>query len=101
MKKIALLIGACFWLAAAGAQPARQRLNFDEGWKFHLIGVGNGNPSSHEPDKYTEGDWQRRLFNGKCQVIVQSDLAGTGEISFSATGAAGLQPVSVRLQPGH
>lgn len=37
-----------------------------------IIGVGNGDPSSHEPDKYEEGKWQRHLFNGKCQVIVQA-----------------------------
>ena len=52
-----------------------------------IIGVGNGDPSSHEPDKCADGMWQRTLFNGKCQVLVQ---AGTtpGMISFdaSATG---------------
>ena len=37
-----------------------------------IIGVGNGDPSSHEPDKCADGAWQRMLFNGKCQVIVQS-----------------------------
>ncbi len=36
-----------------------------------IIGVGNGDPSSHEPDKM-DSAWQRRLFNGKCQVIVQA-----------------------------
>jgi len=47
-----------------------------------IIGVGNGDPSSHEADKivdrnpiasdsYRDG-WQRHLFNGKCQVILQS-----------------------------
>ncbi len=53
-----------------------------------IIGVGNGDPSSHEPDKCVDGAWQRSLFNGKCQVIVQ---AGTkpGIIKFEA-GASGL-----------
>ncbi len=37
-----------------------------------MIGVGNGDPSSHEPDKCANGAWQRSLFNGRCQVIVQS-----------------------------
>ncbi len=36
-----------------------------------IIGVGNGDPSSHEPDQCPDGAWQRSLFNGKCQVIVQ------------------------------
>ena len=34
-----------------------------------IIGVGNGDPSSHEPDKAS----QRRVFNGFAQVIVQAD----------------------------
>jgi beta-galactosidase len=37
-----------------------------------IIGVGNGDPSSHEPDKFSDSTWQRHLFNGKCQVIVQA-----------------------------
>ncbi len=37
-----------------------------------IIGVGNGDPSSHEPDKCPDGHWQRHLFSGKCQVIVQA-----------------------------
>jgi beta-galactosidase len=37
-----------------------------------IIGVGNGDPSSHEPDKCENNAWQRHLFNGKCQVIVQA-----------------------------
>ncbi len=37
-----------------------------------IIGVGNGDPSSHEPDKCPGNQWKRMLFNGKCQVIVQS-----------------------------
>ncbi|MBL7743236.1 MAG: glycosyl hydrolase 53 family protein [Chitinophagaceae bacterium] len=37
-----------------------------------IIGAGNGDPSSHEPDKCADGAWQRTLFNGKCQVIIQA-----------------------------
>ena len=37
-----------------------------------IIGVGNGDPSSHEVDKYFDTVATRHLFNGKCQVIVQS-----------------------------
>ncbi|TMI66028.1 MAG: DUF4982 domain-containing protein [Bacteroidetes bacterium] len=51
-----------------------------------IIGVGNGDPSSHEPDKCVDGAWQRSAFNGKCQVIVQ----GTGEpgiIKFEASSS--------------
>ena len=49
-----------------------------------IIGVGNGDPSSHEPDQCEDGVWQRRLFNGKCQVIVQSSTT-PGMINFDAT----------------
>ncbi len=49
-----------------------------------IIGVGNGDPSSHEPDKCREGAWQRSAFNGKCQVIVQSDTT-SGMIRFEAS----------------
>ncbi|MEI2750747.1 MAG: beta-galactosidase GalA [Ferruginibacter sp.] len=49
-----------------------------------IIGVGNGDPSSHEPDKCIDGMWQRRLFNGKCQVILQSGTK-PGIIKFEAS----------------
>ncbi len=54
-----------------------------------IIGVGNGNPSSHEADKYFDNNWQRKLFNGKCQVIIQSKHA-EGNCQFVASGE-GLQ----------
>jgi beta-galactosidase len=53
-----------------------------------IIGVGNGDPSSHEPDKCAEGMWQRSAFNGKCQVIIQAGKK-PGIIKFEAR-AAGL-----------
>lgn len=37
-----------------------------------ILGTGNGDPSSHEPDQCANGNWQRRLFNGKCQLILQA-----------------------------
>lgn len=39
-----------------------------------IIGVGNGDPSSHEQDAFNGDTAQRKLFNGKCQVIIQSGL---------------------------
>lgn len=48
-----------------------------------IIGVGNGDPSSHEQDKCAEGLWQRTAFNRKCQVIVQSSKT-PGFIKFQA-----------------
>ena len=60
-----------------------------------IIGVGNGDPSSHEADKCVDGTWQRSLFSGKCQVIVQ---AGTKAdlIKFEAK-ASGLQSGSTDI----
>jgi len=49
-----------------------------------IIGVGNGNPSSHEPDKILEGNYFRNLFNGKCQAILQSTKT-PGNIRIRAT----------------
>jgi beta-galactosidase len=62
-------------------------MKFDIKGAGKIIGVGNGDPSSHEPDKCIEGAWQRRLFNGKCQLIVQSaDTAGVISLDVSSTG---------------
>lgn len=55
-----------------------------------IIGVGNGDPSSHEPDKFmNDTAWQRQTFNGKCQVIVQSGKSA-GMFHFEAK-SVGLQ----------
>lgn len=51
-----------------------------------ILGVGNGDSSSHEPDQYTDGKWKRKLFSGKCQLIVQS-LPSAGSIEIEATSA--------------
>jgi len=60
-----------------------------------IIGVGNGDPSSHEPDKCRDGAWQRSAFNGKCQVII---LAGktAGSIKLEAK-ANGLQSAAATI----
>ncbi len=48
-----------------------------------LIGVGNGDPRSHEPDKTP----QRTAFNGLCAAIVQAfKTPGTIRIEASAPG---------------
>jgi beta-galactosidase len=60
-----------------------------------IIGVGNGDPSSHEQDKCADGMWQRSLFNGKCQVIIQSSKK-SGAIKFEAK-AAGLSTGSTDI----
>jgi beta-galactosidase len=56
-----------------------------------IIGVGNGDPSSHEPDKANK----RRAFNGLCMVIVQSQKQ-QGEIRLEAS-SPGLEPATLVL----
>ena len=62
-----------------------------------IVGVGNGDPSCHEPDQYpSQTGWQRSAFNGLAQVIVQSTKIA-GEITLTAT-ADGLQTATVYIQ---
>lgn len=57
-----------------------------------VVGVGNGDPSSHEPDKAS----QRHAFNGLCMALVGSTDAG-GRITLTAS-APGLQGASIVLR---
>ena len=56
-----------------------------------LIGVDNGDPTSHEDFKTN----RRRAFNGLCLAIVQS-TASAGSINIGAT-SPGLAPASVTV----
>lgn len=51
---------------------ANNMVHFTISGDAKIIGVGNGDPSSHEPDKCVDGAWQRSAFNGKCQLIIQA-----------------------------
>jgi beta-galactosidase len=75
-------------------------LHFSITGGMRIIGVGNGDPSSHEPDQFTDGGWQRHLFGGKCQVIVQSTgVAGDADGKFRVTGETVLPAeTSVQIQ---
>jgi beta-galactosidase len=63
---------------------ANQLIKFSLKGDAKIIGVGNGDPSSHEADKCADGAWQRSLFNGKCQVLVQAGKT-VGSIQFEAS----------------
>jgi len=52
---------------------------------LRLLGVGSGDPTSHESDKMS----RRRSFNGRCLAIVQASRE-TGAIAIKAE-AAGLK----------
>lgn len=57
-----------------------------------ISGVGNGDPSSHEPDKAS----QRRAFNGLCMVLIQANET-PGRILLRAT-SPGLKPATLSLE---
>lgn len=57
-----------------------------------ILGVGNGDPSSHEPDKGVK----RSSFNGLCMAIVQAPKQ-SGTITVTAT-ANGLKTASTVIQ---
>jgi beta-galactosidase len=75
-------------------------LHFAVSGGMRIIGVGNGDPSSHEPDQVADGNWKRHLFGGKCQVIVRSTgitadaggkLSVTGESVLPAQSSVHIQ----------
>ncbi|THD53906.1 beta-galactosidase GalA [Phenylobacterium sp.] len=57
-----------------------------------IIGLGNGDANSHEPEKGAA----RRLYNGLAQVIVQTEEGGSGALVLRAQ-AEGLKPAEVRI----
>ncbi|HLV94545.1 MAG TPA: beta-galactosidase GalA [Candidatus Acidoferrales bacterium] len=62
-----------------------------------LIGIGNGDPSCHEPDKPASvGEAKRSAFNGLCAAFIQA-LKKPGTIRVSAS-SPGLASGSVLLQ---
>jgi beta-galactosidase len=70
---------------------AADEVTFEIGGPGSVIGVGNGDPSSHEPDRASK----RRAFNGLCMALVQSQKT-PGEIRVSAS-APGLTGASAAI----
>jgi len=56
-----------------------------------IIGLGNGDPNSHEAEKGSE----RSLFNGLAQVILQAQRGGQGPLTLRATVPGLQQAVAV------
>ncbi len=55
--------------AEGGVVPdAGNRVHFQLTGEGRILGVGNGNPSDHDPDKAD----QRNAFNGHCMVLIQA-----------------------------
>ena len=60
-----------------------------------IIGLGNGDPTCHEPEKGT----QRSLFNGLAQVILQTARSSNGQLVLRAK-SEGLTPAEVTINVG-
>jgi beta-galactosidase len=71
---------------------ANDAVKLDVGPVGKLIGMGNGDPTSHEPDKTDT----RKAFSGLCMGIVQTRAGQTGRIAIQAT-AEGLEPAALLL----
>ncbi len=63
---------------------AGNAIQFKAAGDLHIIGVGNGDPSSHEADKGEDSVAERQLFNGHAQVIVKGGLK-PGMYHFTAS----------------
>jgi beta-galactosidase len=57
-----------------------------------IIGLGNGDPRCHEPQKGN----QRSLFNGLAQVILQTREGASGSLTLRAE-SAGLAPAELKI----
>jgi len=71
---------------------AHSLISFQVSGSGRLIGVGNGDPSSHEADKASH----RHAFNGLCAAIVQSTRQA-GPITVQAS-SPGLNPATVTIE---
>ncbi|HEY7087103.1 MAG TPA: beta-galactosidase GalA [Tepidisphaeraceae bacterium] len=75
---------------------ASNLIHFGVSGAAKILGVGNGDPSSHESDKAR----QRRLFSGLAMILVQS-TERAGIINVTAR-SRGLKParIQIRAKPG-
>jgi beta-galactosidase len=71
---------------------ATNRVSFQLSGNARILGVGNGNPSDHDPDRAT----QRNAFHGHCMVLIQAG-ATRGTLQLTAT-SPGLKPANITLR---
>jgi beta-galactosidase len=71
---------------------ADNKVTFAVGGPGRVIGVGNGDPSCHEPDKASE----RSAFNGLCMAIVQSKRGASGSVAVTLS-SPGLETATVAV----
>jgi beta-galactosidase len=61
-------------------QTANLPVEFEINGPGNIIGLGNGDANSHEPEKGNK----RSLYNGLAQVILQSKANGIGQLTLTA-----------------
>jgi beta-galactosidase len=71
---------------------ANNLITFSSSGPARILGVGNGNPTCHEPDKGSK----RSLFHGLAQIILQTTSVA-GEIALNAS-ADGLPQAILRIR---
>jgi beta-galactosidase len=77
---------------------AGNKLTFAVSGPGAVIGVGNGDPSCHEPDRpASESAAERSAFNGLCMAIVQSKRGAAGALTVKVDGA-GLEGATVTVE---
>jgi beta-galactosidase len=83
-EDVAILRAEAFDSEGRSVPTANNMVEFTISGPGKIIGVGNGDPNSHESDK----EPRRSLFNGLAQVIVQSTRS-PGEIQVGARRGGG------------
>ncbi|MHC0441068.1 beta-galactosidase GalA [Flavobacterium sp. 3-210] len=73
-------------------QTANLPIDFELQGDGAIIGLGNGDPNSHEMEKGNK----RSLFNGLAQIILQSKAKGSGELFLKAS-SPGLKPALLKI----
>src|SRR5215510_4996005 len=71
---------------------ANNRVSFHLSGGGRILGVGNGNPSDHDPDRASE----RNAFHGHCIAIIQAGSKPEA-LELSAT-SSGLKPAKIHLR---
>jgi len=90
-QDIALVTGSILDNQGHVVPTASNEVSFSISGPGKILGLGNGDPSSHEPDKATE----RKAFNGLVRAIVQA-TQHSGIITLSAS-SQGLQSATVQI----
>jgi len=91
-QDVALITVFAYDAAGRYVPDASNNITFTVSGPGRVFGVGNGDPSCHEPDKAS----YRSLFNGLARVIVQATTQA-GAILLSAS-SPGLSSASITIQ---